>query len=111
MLDAIAAVENWRPGRVGRAGERGKWQIKPSVWRQYSRIAQIRATPSEERRVAGDLLADVISGLKSLKLPISPYWVALGWRAGLANIANRRVLPEWRDYAQRAENVYATYRP
>ncbi len=111
MLDAIAAVENWRPGSVGRSGAWGKFQILPATWRQYSRLPQRSASQAEERRVAGELLHDIRTGLKSLKLPISSYWVALAWRSGIANIANRRVQPEWRDYADRAETVYRTLGP
>ncbi len=106
MLDAIAAVENWHPGSVGRSGAWGKFQILPATWRQYSRLPQRSASPAEERRVAGELLKDIRTGLRRLHIPESAYWVALVWRGGLTNLETHRIVPEWREYATRAETVF-----
>ncbi len=110
FLEAIHQVEGANPTTVGRHSEYGIWQIKPITWRTYSKVYQRTASRTEERRVACALLRDILTGLRTLRLPESAYWAALAWRSGLDNLANRRVQPDWREYAQRAENVYASYR-
>ena len=106
MLWALVQVENWDGRTAGRSGEWGPLQIKPATWRQFSKVPQRRATVEEVQRVALCHLRNCTDGLRRTGLPVTPYWVALVWRAGLRNLQRHTVKREWRNYAERAENCY-----
>jgi hypothetical protein len=106
MVEVIRQVENWKPGTVGRAGERGYWQLTPGVWRRYSRSPQWSATEEEQRCTAAKYLADIRAELIANGVPETPFFIALAYGAGV-KATMRRTMPAAKlDYAQRAENLY-----
>jgi len=106
LADSIRAVENWKPGTVGAAGEVGPWQITPAVWRKYSRASQWSAPVSEHRRVALAHIASLRAGLRRNSFPESPHYIALAYTAGLSATINRTATRMKWDYAHRAANIY-----
>ncbi len=106
MLDAIKAVENWDGRTPGAAGEWGAFQMKPDVWRKYSKLSQRRATPAEERIVARAHLHWVRGALRSNRLPDKPWFIAAAWGAGVDAVKTRTMSPRKIDYADRAETIY-----
>lgn len=105
-LEAIVQVENWIPGTIGAAGERGRYQITPAVWRKHSRVPQAKASAAEQLRVARAHLADIRTQLRAARFPDTPYFIGLAWTAGVAKTIARQASPAKRDYAARVENIY-----
>lgn len=106
MLDAIKSTENWDGRTRGKAGEWGAFQIKPDVWRKYSKLSERWATPEQERLVARLHLRWVRSQLVDNHLPDKPWFIAAAWAAGVTAVNNRSFSREKQAYADRAEAIY-----
>jgi len=108
MVESIRVVEN--STRVGRAGERGPWQILPSVWKQYSKTSQQSASIAEQKRVVLAHIKWIREQLKTINLPDTPRSIALVWGAGFENVRRESINPAKLDYADRAQNIYESLR-
>jgi hypothetical protein len=115
MLEAIKAIEAVPSvSFVGKAGERSEWQITSAVWRELSAFPFASASRSEPiyraetQRVARKHLQWVLTALKGLGLPETPYSVGLVWNAGYGTIARRSLKSRHVSYAQRCENFYCS---
>lgn len=103
LLACIALVETGGDDRkVGKSGERSKYQIGETVWRQYE--------PSYDHKYCYGLRAYRVglSHISWLHSHIGPsvFALALGWHVGLDNWrAARFQLPE-RYYGERVRNLY-----
>jgi len=109
LLVAIAFVESGnKPDRVGKHGERSRWQIKESVWKETTGIPFDRAKyDAYAYPVARAHLIVLKWELNESHVPITVRNLALAWKGGatmavlgrLANAADRA-------YAERVENLY-----
>ena len=104
LLRAIAQVESGttnlsRPfKKVGSAGERGAWQMKQMVWRQYTRapFAQASTDAVLANLIAALHLKELCRKMEADKVKPTAYFVALQWNSSDAQY----------DYATRVNNVY-----
>lgn len=107
LLRAIAAVETGttnlaRPCRkIGRAGERSAWQIKASVWRQYTRIPFVHASTDATlaHLIALLHLQQLRERAKRDRLPATVWNLAYLWNAG------RRA----HSYSENVKNLYEDF--
>lgn len=109
MLDAIAAVETGNDYRkVGRAGEVTAFQIMPRYWHLHTSAPITRGSTDESlgRLVASRHLAQLRRELIGFRLAVTPYNLALAWRAGSPAVAHKKATPHQRDHAQRIVNLY-----
>jgi hypothetical protein len=104
FLRCIAEVETGnRDGLVGRNGERTRWQIKPSVQKEYNLAA-----------IAAWLRGQNIEGIEHWHLnrlirltgTQHPYGLAFAWNQGAAAWNSGRRTRAGRDYAARVTNLY-----
>ena len=104
LLRAIAQVETGtvilsRPCRkVGKAGERGAWQMKWMVWRQYTRepFAKASSNPTLAHLIARLHLENIRLSIKKAGMEATPFQIAYRWNSG----------PQAMDYAERVNNLY-----
>lgn len=108
LLRAIEQVEGADYWRVGKAGERSKFQIMPEVWMQHSGMPFYMASSNwsaaldEQERVA-------LCHIKWLEAHLTnptPYRIALAWNAGLSAVKNGRFSSAKACYARRVVNLY-----
>lgn len=112
FLKAIDQVESGGRDRArGAAGERSRYQLTESVWKQYT------ATPFRfaHRRDLAAAIAEqhfdwIIGCLLSADLPADVEHVALCWNAGVSAVRNNRLLPVHHDYAARVGNLYVDFK-
>ncbi len=112
ILDAIIAVEGVKdPHKPGKNGELTIYQFRPSVWGQYSKVSMTKADDQEIERVAMEHYTWIMKRLQSLPwvqgMPLAEQ-VALLWNAGYGNVYNARISRAQRDYAKRAQNIFAS---
>lgn len=115
MVEAIRQVENWDGHSRGAAGERGPWQITPSVWDECSdkpfswADGRSNSEKTETRRVAREKLYRISARLTHAGYLPDAYTVALVWSAGWDAFFYRHPRSPSkakRDYADRARNLY-----
>lgn len=107
LLEAIAAIEAWDGVTAGKAGEWGRWQMQPCVFRQYFPNHLLRRSSTEQQRIAAQRHAEWIRGAMARKgIDMTVYNFALVWGAGLYTVENHQEAFEKRDYAQRVMNTY-----
>ena len=106
MADAIRAVEGAGVRQRGSRGEWGTFQIRPMVWRKYSRHLQWNASEAEQRRVALCFLADIRAELVRNGFPDTPFFLGLAFTAGVRATVTRRANAAKASYAERAAAVY-----
>jgi hypothetical protein len=112
MIETIRLVENSET--PGRAGEQGPWQILPSVWRSYSRehiswASSKRADcVAEQKRVVTAHIEWIRSCLTNAGFADTPKNIALVWCAGFETVRRGKASKAKKDYAARAQNVYAS---
>lgn len=95
FLDAIKTVENtpdW-----GRAGERGPYQLIPSV---------CRVVGGHDRAAALRWLRIVEAGLKARHVDVNVTNAALCWNAGIRAATSGRAPMASYDYSIRVRNIY-----
>lgn len=112
MKRAILAVENTPWNGKGAAGERTSYQIMPEVWRDWSLMPfeEISHDTPEVRAevdiVVSKQLAWIRRCVEKQNYVVTPYTMALVWKAGLGRFTAYKTRREDRDYATRAANVY-----
>lgn len=112
LLRAIAEVESLgNPTKVGNRGERGLYQFRPRVWRQYTRAAFRRAhDPSLSTEIARRHYLWIRSQLKAAGVRDSAFEIALVWNAGLTSVLTGRVASSAYEYAERVNNISSILR-
>lgn len=110
-LEALSMLETGdRDTAVGRVGEVSRYQMLPSVWKQYSSSESYR-DPVVSRQVAGQHLGFLESNFrKQAGRDPSEFDVYVLWNAGLGYYAKRgfspeRVSPVVRERAERYVNL------
>lgn len=106
LLDCIALVETGGDDtKVGKSGERSKYQIGEKVWYQNESLPhETYCHGVRARRVA----AEHISWLHQHIGP-SVFAIALGWHVGLENWRAARFQLPQRYYGERVRNLYRQY--
>jgi hypothetical protein len=109
VLHAIHMVENpTNSTRVGRRGELGPYQFRPTTWRMYTTKSFQLATDQQESDIVADKhYAWIQEGLRKAGLEPTPYRIALVWNAGLTATVTGRITSHTRHYAKRVENLVA----
>ena len=99
--------------QVGRAGDRGEWQIRRGTWRQFSSqpfswaSSVLPERRAEARRVALAYVRWIRARLPELGLPDTPHCVALVWNAGYGHALRREFTERNYDFARRAATLAA----
>lgn len=109
LLDCIAQVESGRDdAKVGRSGERSKYQIKECVWRQHLQH-ELYWLPRFETECYGSVAERVakkhIKWLHSLIGP-RPYAIVLAWNVGYKNWQRSNFNQHNTTFANRVMNLY-----
>lgn len=103
FLECVSSVETGNDdSKVGKSGERSKYQISLIVWRQHT---------TQPFYLCKGTLATAIAirhvvWLKRNLLIKTPHWLAYAWNAGLASAAAPHVNTNAYNFAQRVENLY-----
>jgi hypothetical protein len=107
VLEAIHLVENpTNSMKIGRHGELGPYQFRPTTWRMYTKKPFRLAGNDEESDVVAAKHYDWIKrGLQQEGLEPTPYRIALAWNAGLDATVRGRVSSSSRNYATRVKNL------
>lgn len=109
FLSAIAEVETGgNVHAVGRHGERGQYQFRKNVWRQYTTRSFFDAhNPTLSYYVALKHFDWLYDGfLRNGRTP-TPYLMAAAWNGGLSRTLSGRLPSSTRSYAQRVSNIIA----
>lgn len=112
VVEAIRLVENSPRARIGRAGERGPWQMKPATWAMFSArplwwaSGEAWVCQAEQRAAAAREVAWIRAALPSLGLSESAWSIGLVHNAGYGAVHARAVSGAQWDFAVRVENVY-----
>jgi hypothetical protein len=107
VLEAIHQVENPNDTlRIGRRGELGPFQFRPTVWYTYTQKPfSLAADRAEAQTVAEAHYEWIKRGLVRNGREISPYEIGLAWNAGLQATLSNRASSNSRQYAQRVANL------
>jgi len=107
FLTAIAEVETGGNSRaVGRLGERGQFQFRGSVWRQYTNRSFFEAhNPTMSYYVAVKHFDWLVDGFRRNGRHPTPYLMAAAWNSGLTRTLSGRLPSSTRSYAQRVSNI------
>ena len=111
-LRAINWVENpTNQTRVGRYGELGPYQFKPSTWRMHTdkpfRLAIRRAEADE---IAVRHYEWIKHQLEQAGVEPSPFNIALAWNCGVGSVVSGRAPSVSFDYASRVTNLVESFR-
>ncbi|HEY8996065.1 MAG TPA: hypothetical protein VIM71_15470 [Lacunisphaera sp.] len=111
-LRAINLVENpTNHTRVGRFGELGPYQFRPSTWRMHSRRPFSQAIQREAADEVAVLHYEWIKQeLERAGVDASPFNIAMAWNSGLNNVINGRVPGVAYNYAERVTNLVHTFK-
>lgn len=111
-LRAINWVENpTNHTKMGRHGELGPYQFRPSTWRMHTRKPFRHAV----ERQAADAVALkhyewIKRTLESAGVDATPFNIAMAWNTGVGNVLNGRVPQVSYDYATRVTNLVQTFK-
>lgn len=107
VLEAIHLVENPNNTmRIGRRGELGPFQLRPTVWYTYTQKPFSLAAEQDEAQLVAEAHYDWIKrGLERNKLEVTPYHIGLVWNAGLHATINGRASSTSKYYAERVANL------
>jgi hypothetical protein len=105
LLLAISLVETGgQDSLIGKAGERGRYQITARTWRQHSKAPhKLASDPVISKWVARRHLEWISGHLPPLQRR-DPFFIALAWNAGLKR--KRPPSPACLDYCHRVVNTY-----
>jgi len=111
-LRAINYVENpTNHTRVGRFGELGPYQFRPTTWRMHTRkpfrLAADRATADE---VAAAHYEWIKQKLQAAGVRASAYNIAMAWNSGVDNVINGRAPNVSYNYAERVVNLVHAFK-
>lgn len=107
ILQAIHLIENPTNSlRVGRSGELGPYQFRPSTWKMHTKKPfHLAANREEADRVAVKHYEWIRRGLERAGVPATTYRIALAWNAGLSASLRADAPRSSHDYASRVEAV------
>jgi len=107
FLAAIAEVETGGNTRaVGRNGERGLYQFRSVVWRQYTSRSFFDAhNPTLSYYVAVKHFDWLFEGFHRNGKQPTPYTMAAAWNSGLTRVLSGRLPSSTRSYAERVSNI------
>lgn len=111
-LRAINWVENpTNHARVGRFGELGPYQFRPTTWRMHTKRPFNQAT---ERDAADEVAVRhyewIKRSLQDAGVDASPFNIAMAWNSGVTNVLKGRVPEVSYDYATRVTNLVQTFK-
>lgn len=109
FLQSVGSVESRnRYWVVGPCGEVTQFQLMPRIWRFHTSapISRASSDPAIGLTVASRHLKQLETELRAFGLPVTPYNLALAWRAGSPAVASNRTSAAQRDHAQRIVNTY-----
>ena len=110
-LQAIHLLENPNNSpKIGKYGERGPYQFRPTTWRMHTNVPFERA----HDRAVSDVVAVkhyewIKRGLEAAGRPVTPYTIALAWNSGLSAAVRGTSPRVAHQYAQRAENLATSF--
>lgn len=107
FLSAIAEVETGGdPYAVGRQGERGLYQFRSGVWKQYTNRSFFQAhNPDVAFGVAVKHFNWLYDGFIRNGLHPNAYMMAAAWNGGLNRALSGRLTKGTRNYARRVANI------
>ena len=118
LTEAIRQAENTPLHHISPSGCRGEYQIGLLAWKQNTNLPFLLAiTDTPGARVATKHVAEAHvawitkKALPALKLPVTPYSVALVWRKGYSNVSKLNLTKENVDFARRVQNLYEASAP
>jgi len=112
LLHCIATVEsNDVSTKIGRAGERSKYQMMPQTWDMYSKTDFVHLSEEmyqvEVEMVARKHINTIKKSLSSRRMEITVYNIALAWNGG----PNKKIYTDRnKNYAVRVNNLYDSVR-
>lgn len=111
-LRAINWVENpTNHTRMGRFGELGPYQFRPTTWRMHSKRPFIQATQREAAdEVAVKHYEWLKRSLENAGVDATPFNIAMAWNSGVNNVLKGRVPTVSYDYATRVTNLVQTFK-
>jgi hypothetical protein len=106
-LSAIAEVETGGDTRaVGQHGERGLYQFRSGVWKQYTNRSFFQAhNPDVAHTVAEKHFEWLYNGFVRNGRQPTVYMMAAAWNGGLNRALSGRLPKTTRSYAQRVSNI------
>ncbi len=106
-LEAIHLIENPTNSlRVGRNGELGAYQFRPSTWHMYTKKPfRLAADRTESDAVAVKHYEWIKRGLERGGVDATIYHIALAWNAGLDATLRGAAPRSSRNYAERVESI------
>jgi hypothetical protein len=107
FLSAIAEVETGgNPRAVGRQGERGLYQFRSGVWKQYTSRSFFQAhNPDVSYGVAVKHFDWLYDGFVRNGRQPTAFMMAAAWNSGLNRALSGRLPSGTRSYAQRVANI------
>jgi hypothetical protein len=109
-LRAINWVENpTNHAKMGRHGELGPYQFRPSTWRMHTRKPFRQAVEREASdEVAVKHYEWIKRALENAGVDATPFNIAMAWNTGVTNVLRGRVPHVSYDYANRVTNLVQT---
>ena len=106
-LRAINWVENpTNHTRMGRFGELGPYQFRPTTWRMHTKRPFSQATQREAADEVAVMHYEWIKqALEKAGVDASPFNIAMAWNSGVNNVLNGRVPGVTYNYAERVTNL------
>jgi len=111
-LRAINWVENpTNHTRIGRFGELGPYQFRPTTWKMHTK----RPFSQAAQREAADEVAVkhyewIRQALANAGVDASTFNIAMAWNSGVGNVLNGRVPSVAYNYAERVTNLVHTFK-
>ena len=111
-LRAINWVENpTNHTRMGRFGELGPYQFRPTTWRMHTKRPFSQATQREAADEVAVMHYEWIKqALEKAGVDASPFNIAMAWNSGVNNVLNGRVPGVTYNYAERVTNLVHTFK-
>jgi hypothetical protein len=111
-LRAINWVENpTNHTRMGRYGELGPYQFRPTTWRMHTRRPFTQAVQREAADEVAVIHYEWIKQeLEKAGVDASPFNIAMAWNSGVNNVLNGRVPRVAYNYAERVNNLVHTFK-
>jgi hypothetical protein len=109
LLVAIAETETGSDSsKIGKAGERGMYQITYGVWKQHAKISPFKKAhdPVVAKIVAERHLAWLEREIAKKDYEVTAERLALCWNAGLTRGLSGQPFASSLDYARRVNNRY-----
>jgi len=111
-LRAINWVENpSNHTKMGRFGELGPYQFRPTTWRMHTTRPFSQATQREAAdEVAVKHYEWIKTNLERAGVHASPFNIAMAWNSGVTNVLKGRVPNVTYNYAERVTNLVETFK-